>query len=201
MVLLKSMLLALFSAVTTAAIHNPPYVHSGKSSVQDSIIMFPMQAGNLNRFRSSARLSSNIGRLSSRNGQTSTTVISFPFISVRRRCLDIRGGSSMWSSTSATSRAAVKPKRGSEKQSTRISFPTVEDISSPDTSQHDTANTQQETKDLIDAFLTRDSRNSFIARVYAILTGQLLVTALSVIGFSGKRDLAMWFLTRGKLCE
>jgi hypothetical protein len=35
------------------------------------------------------------------------------------------------------------------------------------------------TKEIIDAFLTRESRNSFIARVYAILGVQLIITACS----------------------
>ena len=39
------------------------------------------------------------------------------------------------------------------------------------------------TKDVIDAFLTRDSRNSFIARVYAILSVQLVIAVLSCLLF------------------
>eukprot|EP00339_Tiarina_fusa_P027438 CAMPEP_0117031850 /NCGR_PEP_ID=MMETSP0472-20121206/22856_1 /TAXON_ID=693140 ORGANISM="Tiarina fusus, Strain LIS" /NCGR_SAMPLE_ID=MMETSP0472 /ASSEMBLY_ACC=CAM_ASM_000603 /LENGTH=325 /DNA_ID=CAMNT_0004740283 /DNA_START=88 /DNA_END=1065 /DNA_ORIENTATION=- len=39
------------------------------------------------------------------------------------------------------------------------------------------------TKEMLDAFLTRDSRNTFIARVYLILSGQLLVTAGSCFLF------------------
>lgn len=38
-------------------------------------------------------------------------------------------------------------------------------------------------KEMMDAFLTRDSRNSFISRVYAILSGQLAFTALVCILF------------------
>ena len=38
-------------------------------------------------------------------------------------------------------------------------------------------------KEQIDAFLSRDSRNSFIARVYAILSVQLFVTAVSCMLF------------------
>lgn len=53
-------------------------------------------------------------------------------------------------------------------------------------------------EDVINAFLTRDSRQTFISRVYAILAGQLLLTAISILAFSRKRDLAIWFLTRGK---
>lgn len=54
------------------------------------------------------------------------------------------------------------------------------------------ANAQQETEDqaeeedvkeVIDAFLTRDSRNSFISRVYGILSAQLAFTALVCLLF------------------
>lgn len=53
-------------------------------------------------------------------------------------------------------------------------------------------------EDVINSFLTRDSRQTFISRVYAILAGQLLVTAISISMFSRKRDFAIWCLTRGK---
>lgn len=39
------------------------------------------------------------------------------------------------------------------------------------------------TKEKIDEFLTRDSRNTFIARVYTILSGQLLTTAFACYAF------------------
>ncbi|KAG7358446.1 integral membrane protein [Nitzschia inconspicua] len=42
---------------------------------------------------------------------------------------------------------------------------------------------QESVKEMIDAFLTRDSRNTFISRVYAILSGQLIFTALVCILF------------------
>jgi hypothetical protein len=53
-------------------------------------------------------------------------------------------------------------------------------------------------ENVINSFLTRDSRQTFISRVYAVLAGQLLVTAISIAAFSRKRDLAIWCLTRGK---
>lgn len=56
-------------------------------------------------------------------------------------------------------------------------------------------------EDVINAFLTRDSRQTFISRVYAVLAGQLLLTAISILAFSRKRHLAIWFLTRGKSSE
>lgn len=58
-----------------------------------------------------------------------------------------------------------------------------------------------DTKQAIDAFLTRDSRNSFISRVYAILTGQLIATVISILTFSANRNWAVWLLTEGKLSE
>jgi hypothetical protein len=45
------------------------------------------------------------------------------------------------------------------------------------------------TKDIMDAFLTRDSRNSFVTRVYAILSAQLLVTAASIVLFGLRPEL------------
>ena len=49
-------------------------------------------------------------------------------------------------------------------------------------------------KELLNSFLTRDSRNTFIARVYAILAGQLVMTALSVILFGTQPALRKWTL-------
>lgn len=47
-----------------------------------------------------------------------------------------------------------------------------------------TDNSRDTTKEVLDAFLTRDSRNSFISRVYAILAGQLAITATSILLFA-----------------
>lgn len=57
---------------------------------------------------------------------------------------------------------------------------------------------QSETKETIDSFLTRENRNTFIARVYLILTGQLAVTSLSVVIFGTKPQLSSWVLDRGQ---
>jgi FtsH-binding integral membrane protein len=62
-------------------------------------------------------------------------------------------------------------------------YPTVQHVDQAD---------REDTKDLIDAFLTRDSRNKFIARVYTILSGQLLVTASSIFAFGMFPDLGRW---------
>jgi len=71
--------------------------------------------------------------------------------------------------------------------STANTYPTVQDLDN-DT----TANTKEDTKDMIDAFLTRDSRNKFISRVYTILSGQLLVTAFSILLFGTIPNLGLW---------
>lgn len=57
---------------------------------------------------------------------------------------------------------------------------------------------REETKEMMEAFLTRDSRNKFIARVYAILSGQLLVTAASIFLFGTNPGLASWVLHKGR---
>jgi FtsH-binding integral membrane protein len=49
----------------------------------------------------------------------------------------------------------------------------------------------------IDAFLTRDSRNTFIARVYAILAGQLLFTAMTIFFFAMNPGFASWMRNAG----
>mmetsp|Transcript_8671 Transcript_8671/g.11483 ORF Transcript_8671/g.11483 Transcript_8671/m.11483 type:complete len:331 (+) Transcript_8671:181-1173(+) len=51
-------------------------------------------------------------------------------------------------------------------------------------------------KEAMGAFLTRESRNTFISRVYAILAGQLAVTCLSIFAF-GKYDFAGKWMQRG----
>ncbi len=60
---------------------------------------------------------------------------------------------------------------------------------------------REETKEVIDAFLTRESRNSFIVRVYSILTVQLVLVALSVLAFGRYPSLSYWMMTRGKIGE
>jgi hypothetical protein len=55
------------------------------------------------------------------------------------------------------------------------------------------------TKDAINAFLTRESRNSFIVKVYAILTGQLLLVALSALMFGRYSSMGRWMITRGRI--
>ena len=54
------------------------------------------------------------------------------------------------------------------------------------------------TKEQLQAFLTRDDRNTFIARVYTILSTQLLFTAAIVLAFGSNRNLQHWIFKRGQ---
>lgn len=58
---------------------------------------------------------------------------------------------------------------------------------------------RDDTKEQINAFLTRDNRNQFITRVYAILSGQLLITLASIFGFTKVPALSYWMMTRGQI--
>jgi len=51
---------------------------------------------------------------------------------------------------------------------------------------------REETKEAIDAFLTRDSRNTFIARTYGILAIQLLVTLIPILIIGLNPGVASW---------
>ncbi|GAX17107.1 uncharacterized protein FisN_5Hu493 [Fistulifera solaris] len=55
----------------------------------------------------------------------------------------------------------------------------------------------QETRDMINSFLARESRNSFIAKVYGILAAQLIFTALSVTVFGTNPAIKRWILGSG----
>jgi FtsH-binding integral membrane protein len=55
------------------------------------------------------------------------------------------------------------------------------------------------TKETIDAFLTRDSRNTFIARVYAILSTQLVFTAMVITFFGLNPGISKWMRDAGRL--
>ena len=58
-----------------------------------------------------------------------------------------------------------------------------------------------ETKEAIDAFLNREDRNSFITRVYSILTVQLLMVAASVLAFGRYPSMTVFMMTKGKFGE
>lgn len=55
------------------------------------------------------------------------------------------------------------------------------------------------TTQVIDAFLSRDNRNSFIVRVYAILTVQLLVTAVIVYFFASRPEISQFVMHRARI--
>ena len=60
---------------------------------------------------------------------------------------------------------------------------------------------REETKEAIDAFLSREDRNSFITRVYSILTVQLLMVAASVLAFGRYPSMTVFMMTKGKFGE
>jgi len=59
--------------------------------------------------------------------------------------------------------------------------------------------TEQDPKEMIDAFLKREDRTTFIARVYAILSVQLLVLLSSIVGFGKMPGLKMWMIYKGSM--
>ena len=61
------------------------------------------------------------------------------------------------------------------------------------------AQNKQESKEAMSAILTRDNRNTFIARVYTILSAQLLITALSSLLFAKHPNMTYWILSKGKI--
>jgi FtsH-binding integral membrane protein len=100
------------------------------------------------------------------------------------RVCTLRGGSSAWSSSPLGARKA-SPVSVAPPQQTRSSHQTS------------MSSDRADTKEMMDAFLTRDSRQSFISRVYAILSVQLAVTALSVFLFGTVPGLTDWIQRPG----
>ena len=92
--------------------------------------------------------------------------------------LEVRGGSQSNSIFGTRAPARVSPKRAGSSSSSPVATKQFVPDSSVVGEGEDVS-----TKEVIDSFLTRDSRNSFIARVYAILSAQLAVTTLSCILF------------------
>jgi len=69
----------------------------------------------------------------------------------------------------------------------------------PSSSYHpSTTTTLSSTKEQIQAFLTRQDRNTFIVRVYSILSLQLLFTAGVILMFTSNPPLQYWILKRGQ---
>ena len=108
----------------------------------------------------------------------------------------LRGGSSNSGNSRALTAFGSRLQEGKAQSKSSSTDITVTDVTREEQNK-----SQQETKDVIDAFLPRDNRNTFIARVYAILTGQLLVTALSVLVFSKFPGLGSWMSLKGKVGE
>jgi len=106
----------------------------------------------------------------------------------------LRGGSSNSGNSRALTAFGSRLQEGKAQSKSSSTDITVTDVTREEQNK-----SQQETKDVIDAFLPRDNRNTFIARVYAILTGQLLVTALSVLVFSKFPGLGSWMSLKGKV--
>jgi len=100
--------------------------------------------------------------------------------------LDLRGGSSLGSGqgSSGISFRPTPPKNTNPFRKTRDSTPPTRDQRFDDSRAGVAAdNDDEEVREAIDSFLTRDSRNSFIARVYGILSVQLGFTALVCLLF------------------
>jgi FtsH-binding integral membrane protein len=116
---------------------------------------------------------------------------------VRRRTeqslysFSFRGGSSPWSSSTTPFTARRVTTQKSPQQSS------LRTLSATSSQNRDAQDEREQTKEVMEAFLTRDSRNSFIARVYAILAGQLVVTALSVVMFGVNPGLGNWMRRPG----
>lgn len=119
--------------------------------------------------------------------------------------LNLRGGAqptnpsrTYWSPSSSTSTSTQQPTSFQQSQSQALSRQqqtkqmTVTDVTDDLKSEE-----RERTKEEIDSFLTRESRNSFIVRVYSILTVQLLLVALSVLLFGKYPMLGRWMLTKG----
>lgn len=98
-------------------------------------------------------------------------------------------GSSLWSAGSSLQRNNQSAPRS--RQATRLAddFSNVEDSRSE----------REQVKEEINAFLTRDSRNTFIARVYAILAGQLSFVSLAIFAFMKFPQLQQWMLLKGRI--
>mmetsp|Transcript_18978 Transcript_18978/g.28114 ORF Transcript_18978/g.28114 Transcript_18978/m.28114 type:complete len:355 (-) Transcript_18978:223-1287(-) len=119
--------------------------------------------------------------------------------------LNLRGGAqptnpsrNYWSSSSTqkqqpTSFQQSQSQASSMQQQTQTKQVTVTDVTDDWKSEE-----REETKEVINSFLTRESRNTFIVRVYSILTVQLLLVALSVLLFGKYPMLNRWMLTGGK---
>jgi len=111
------------------------------------------------------------------------------------------GTRTFWSAASSNKQQQQQQKQQqptSFQQSQKQQQKSLRDVTVTDVTDEMKTQERQKTKEEIDSFLTRDSRNTFIARVYAILTGQLLLVALSVLLFGKYPIITQWMLTKGK---
>ena len=126
--------------------------------------------------------------------------------------LQIRGGSSggsrsnIFPSSSTATTTTTSPSRyqnifnRSSKQQEQQKLQEYEGGYSTAVEEHNKDDDQQALgKEVINSFLSRENRNSFIIKVYSILTVQLLVTSLFIFGFHSFKGLSYWMLTKGRM--
>mmetsp|Transcript_3161 Transcript_3161/g.5878 ORF Transcript_3161/g.5878 Transcript_3161/m.5878 type:complete len:392 (+) Transcript_3161:68-1243(+) len=131
-----------------------------------------------------------------------------PLCSLNDKIFNMRGGAyspttdptrTLWASPSSTQQHPQTRTTTSTQSSSASSYyrtggeagiATVTDVTDEIKDQQ-----REKTKDAINAFLTRESRNSFIVKVYAILTGQLVLVALSALLFGRYPALGRWMMT------
>eukprot|EP00574_Skeletonema_japonicum_P013024 CAMPEP_0201716768 /NCGR_PEP_ID=MMETSP0593-20130828/2660_1 /ASSEMBLY_ACC=CAM_ASM_000672 /TAXON_ID=267983 /ORGANISM="Skeletonema japonicum, Strain CCMP2506" /LENGTH=338 /DNA_ID=CAMNT_0048206641 /DNA_START=20 /DNA_END=1036 /DNA_ORIENTATION=- len=123
-----------------------------------------------------------------------------PVISIRPRLngysdspnlLQIRGGSDSASAWNAGSKLSQRPGPGLSSASPGQSYRTPPPYNRQEG--NDESNTQLK-EQFADAFLQREDRNRFIARVYGILTGQLLFTAGTIHLFHLNPQIRDWMI-------
>jgi hypothetical protein len=109
-------------------------------------------------------------------------------------------GSSSWSAGSSLGRNQQKQSSSRQQQQlTRLSDDFSEKEQQQSQQQSAKEREREAVKEEIDSFLTRDSRNTFIARVYAILTGQLTFVSLVIFAFMKFPHLQQWIALKGTL--
>lgn len=121
--------------------------------------------------------------------------------------LNMRGGGPHSPSTDPTrtlwSSSSVQQPQPTSLRTTSSSYRNNSGITVTDVTDDVKDFEREQTKDAINAFLTRESRNSFIVKVYTILTGQLVLVALSALLFGKYPTLGRWMMTssQGRIGE
>jgi len=112
--------------------------------------------------------------------------------------LSIRGGSDtsrpIWTFGSKPTHPQQYQQSQRQYQQQSSPYPIVEDVTNEENQKQ-----SQVAKEMVDSFLSRDNRQSFITRVYAILTTQLLVTAGVVLYMASHRNIAHWMAFEGRM--